>query len=889
MAAPIRVLIVEDSEADAFLIVSELDRAGFDTTWERVETSGALKTALENKRWDVILAGYRLTSFNAPEALALVQESGLDIPFIIVSGASDEEIAIDSIRAGAGDCLIKGDLKRLVTSVRRELDQAAQRAERKQVEIALRKLELAVRRSANVIFMTDPEGKINYANPAFGKVYGYSEEESLGHNPSFLKSGLYDSAFYQNYWQDMLSEDGFQGDLVNKRKDGRLVEVEVTANVVRDQDGKILGFIAVQNDITEREEARRAVEERERRFRTLIENASDIIAVVDARGSFQFASPSILRIMGYRPEEIVGKRVFDFIHPDDVVSALEKLTLRMEDPATPRPGEFRLRHRNGGWRTLQTRGTVLTGPDGDRSLVLNARDVSDQKAAESALRESEERYREIFEASPLPMWLYERERLKILDVNQAAVDLYGYSREEFLRMTLLDLRSPEEGKRLMQNFRENPHPPARWHAGIWKHLKKDGTMIEVDVYTHNVTLGGREMRLGVQIDVTDQRVLEEQFRQAQKMEAIGQFAGGIAHDFNNLLTAILGYSDFVATQLGPSSPVQEEVEEILCAGERAAALTQQLLAFSRKQVLEPRVLDLNELVGRMERMLRRLLGETVVLASALAPDLRPVRADPGQIEQVIMNLVVNSRDAMPDGGRITIETANTELDETYARQHAGVKAGPFVMLAVSDTGFGMDEATKGRIFEPFFTTKGKGMGTGLGLSTVYGIVKQSGGHIWVYSEPGKGTTFKIYLAPAAEAVEAPPRVPPGPPPHGTETILLVEDDDSVRKLALTILESFGYAVLEAADGAAALSLAKNHSGPIHLVLTDLVMPDFGGAALIARLREFRPGVRALFMSGYTDGALFREGLLQSETSFIQKPFTSEALARKVRESLDGEM
>ena len=381
---------------------------------------------------------------------------------------------------------------------------------------------------------------------------------------------------------------------------------------------------------------------------------------------------------------------------------------------------------------------------------------------------------------------------------------------------------------------------------------------------------------------------EEQLRQSQKLEAVGQLAGGIAHDFNNLLTVINGNSELLLRGLRDEKQ-SERVQEIRKAGERAAQLTRQLLAFSRKQVLQPVVLNLNSIIPDTDKMLRRLIGADVDFLTSLEPELWPVKADPGQIEQVLMNLAINARDAMPQGGKLTIQTANVYLDESYAHGHAAaVSPGPYVMLAVSDTGHGMDAETRSRIFEPFFTTKEKGKGTGLGLSTVYGIVKQSGGNIWVYSEVGRGTTFKIYLPSVAEASEqrAPEAAPREGVPQGSETVLLVEDEEVVRRLARDILELNGYRVLEAADCREALSLCESHEGPIHLLLTDVVMPQMNGRELSECALALRPAMRVLYMSGYTDDSIVHHGVLDAGVAFLEKPFTPDAVARKVREVLD---
>jgi PAS domain S-box-containing protein len=385
----------------------------------------------------------------------------------------------------------------------------------------------------------------------------------------------------------------------------------------------------------------------------------------------------------------------------------------------------------------------------------------------------------------------------------------------------------------------------------------------------------------------EKAVLQEQLRHSQKVEAVGRLAGGIAHDFNNLLTVIKGYSELSSIQLKEGDPLRGNIDEIQNATERAASLTRQLLAFSRRQVMEMKVLDLNTLLRDLDKMLRRIIGEDIELVTLLAEDLERTRADVGQIEQVIMNLAVNAKDAMPSGGKLTIETANVELDESYARSHVDVKPGPYVMFSVSDTGVGMTPEVREQIFEPFFTTKEKGKGTGLGLSTTYGIVKQSEGNIWVYSEQGKGTTFKIYLPRVNEPLEdIRKEVLKEELPRGNETILIVEDEEEVRKLTAKILEMQGYRILETSNGDDALLACERRKGPIHLMLADIVMPGMSGSELAKLLEPLYPEIKILYMSGYTDNAIVRHGVLEKGVNYIQKPFTMEALARKVRVVLD---
>jgi two-component system, cell cycle sensor histidine kinase and response regulator CckA len=478
------------------------------------------------------------------------------------------------------------------------------------------------------------------------------------------------------------------------------------------------------------------------------------------------------------------------------------------------------------------------------------------------------------------------ETLQFIQVNDAAVQQYGFAPEEFSRMTMSDIRPEEKGASPEVRSPQSNEAEGR-HQGVCKHRKKDGKVFEVELISHQFDYAGRRVRLVVAQDISERHLLEQQLRQATKMEAVGRLAGGVAHDFNNLLMVIKGHTELLMSELPPSDGMSRKITQIDRAADRATALTKQLLAFSRMQVLQPRVMNLNGVVEDMGRLLPRLIGEDIELAIRTEANLGAIRADASQMEQIIMNLAVNARDAMPVGGRLIIETLNAELDRTYNSTHPIVKPGRYVLLAVSDTGTGMDAETQAHIFEPFFTTKEPGKGTGLGLATVYGVVKQSGGFIWVYSEVGKGTSFKIYLPRVDQAEDkGSAALPFAEAPRGTETILLAEDEQDVREVAREFLESGGYTVIESHNGADALRLAAEHKGSIDLLVTDKVMPGMTGKELAGRLQHQHSGIGVIYMSGYSEQTVAETAQADSGMLLLTKPFSRGSILRAVREALN---
>jgi PAS domain S-box-containing protein len=504
------------------------------------------------------------------------------------------------------------------------------------------------------------------------------------------------------------------------------------------------------------------------------------------------------------------------------------------------------------------------------------------------LQESEKLVMALLESASQAIMSVDRNG-RIVLANPKTEEMFGYSRQELLGARI-EILLPESKRRAHGRDREEffTRPRVR-PMGIGMDLsgrRKNGTEFPVEISLSYVETTEGLFAIAFVNDISQRKQLEDRLLQAQKMEAVGRLAGGVAHDFNNMLTVIAGYNRMILDDLSPLDPLRGCAEEVLKAADRAAALTRQLLAFSRRQVMQPCVMNVNATVVHTEKMLRRLIGEDVELVLSLPPDIGNIKADPNHIEQAIVNLALNARDAMPKGGRITVETANVHLDENYARTHMGVKPGDFVMVAVSDTGHGMDAETRRRLFEPFFTTKEKGKGTGLGLASVYGVVKQLGGDIWVYSEPGQGTTFKLYFPRIAETASL-PAVSPAESDRApsTETILVVEDEEAVRDLTVKILRKLGHTVLAAAGGAEAIEIAKSYSGPIALLLTDVVMPNMSGRQVADHLLKLRPELKVLYLSGYTDNTVVHHGVLEDGVEFLPKPFSREALARKIRDVL----
>ncbi|HVE56048.1 MAG TPA: response regulator [Pyrinomonadaceae bacterium] len=768
----LKVLIIEDSEMDAELLVLHLTRAGYDLQFDRIQTAEAMKTALRTKEWDLIVSDFQMPEFTGLEAIKVLNESGLEIPFILISGTIGEETAVQAMLAGVSDYLMKDNLTRLVPAIERELKEAAEGRALKKIELALQESEKRLKLALTAAGMGVWEwnlltGEIYWSPECLGLLQVEKPIEKISEFQELLHPEDRE-AMMKSVGSAIEKHTIFKTEFRIIKNDGNYIWVANHGITEYDGNGTALRIIGTVLDITERKQAELSLRESEENFRALVQATTQSVWTMNAEGESEEFPQWWSNLTGQTAEEIKNFGWLDAVHPEDYEEAriVWQSAFASQTLFTV---VYRIRTVSGNYGYYAVRGVPVFDETGNfRQWIGTFTDISSRKRAEEELHNS-----------------------------------------------------------------------------------------------------------------------EEKLRQSQKLESIGRLAGGIAHDFNNMLTAINGYSDLMLRCLPKDDLNRSYVGEIREAGERSASLINQLLAFSRRQILQPKVLNINQIIFETTGMLQRLIGEDIQLVSRLDPEIGQIKADPGQISQIIMNLVVNSRDAMPQGGTTTIKTENVYLDEEYVKSHVEVQAGNYVLLAISDSGTGIDEETLAQIFEPFFTTKEPGKGTGLGLATVYGIVNQSGGHIDVVSTVGIGTTFEIYLPRVENAVDLTAKnTSPEILLQGTETIFLVEDEHIVRKLTREILESYGYKVFEARNGEDALEVCAKIDCKFDLLLTDVVMPKMGGFELAEKLLETNPQLRVLFTSGYTENLKINHKLMDTSTNFVQKPFTPESLAIKVRETLD---
>jgi two-component system, cell cycle sensor histidine kinase and response regulator CckA len=824
---------------------------------------------------------------------------GWTTPILLLADAVDEGLERRAREAGAVDVIAADELSAplLRRAVRYAAEQAGREAalgeSRRALETLLSNLPGMAYRCRN-----EPGWPLEFASRGALHLTGYTPEELVA--PDGVSYGdLVHPADRGMVWDAVQAaiarDEPFEVEYRVLTRDGRVCWVSEQGRAVAGRDGGTVleGYIY---EITRRKEVEQALRTGESQFRAVFEEAPIGMALMDMDGYLVRSNRVLQEMLGYSAEELAQTIFSQVTHPDDIATDWEQFGDLVAAEVSHYQILKRYIRRDGGvvWGMLSM--ALIRGPDGTpRYAIKMVENVTDRREAEEALRLREHEFRSLLE--------HGRDVISVLEADgdlrftsPAVERVLGYGRTELAGTYLGELVHPDDIPAMLAMFERailTPGRPrmaelrVRHRDGSWRTLETVGTSLIDDPAVRGIVVNSR--------DVTERREAEEALRrseqqllQVQKMEAVGRLAGGVAHDFNNLLTAIRGNAELLLADLPAESQSREDVEEIRRAADRAAALTRQLLAFSRRQVLQPRLLDLNQSVAEMQRMLRRLLGEDVELATRLDPHLRRVRADPAQVEQVILNLAVNARDAMPDGGVVMVCTSNMELGEELRRKFAYVVPGQYVLLEVGDTGHGMDPATLEMAFEPFFTTKPTGKGTGLGLSMVYGIVKQSGGYVWIDSEPGRGTRVRVYLPVARGGEEDEDEVPaPVARVRGRGTVLLVEDEETVRRIAERVLTRGGYDVLTAAEGAEAMALSRQHSGTIHVLVTDLVMPRMNGSDLARRLMAERPGIRVLFISGYDRDAARTSGPLEPGTDFIEKPFSPEVLLERVGRLLES--
>lgn len=874
MDAALNILLVEDSPTDVLLAQDALDnRKHFDlTVIDRLTTALDL---LEERSFDIVLLDLGLPDSQGLDTLRRLRQRNPSVPVIVMTAHDDDVLALKAVQEGSQDYLVKSRLEGeiLARSIRYAIERnVATQALQEREEL----FRGAFENTAVGMVLTDPENRFLRVNESFARMFGYAPTEMVGMRMAEVTHPDDIAESLAKRDRLLAGEDTFfQHEKRYRHRDGFLFWGLTNVSLIRDTVGKPLNYVGQVRDITEKKQAG---EERDRLF----SESLSLLGLLGVDGRFQRLNPAWERTLGYTTEELLTEPFMTFVHPDDNDAALAQMG-RLGSGAKMLSFESRLRCKDGIYRTFLWSGTPLLDQG---CFSVSGHDITEKKWADEALRLRERAMQAVSQG--IVITDANEPDNPIVYANPSFLQLTGYESGEVIGRNCRFLQGEGSDKAAVARIREAIRD-GRFCKEELRNYRKDGTPFwnELSIAPVKDDNGKLTHFVGVQTDVTQRRSLEDQLRQAQKMEAFGQLAGGVAHDFNNLLTIISGYSEIISSTAKLDDPTRDLVKNISEAGERAASLTRQLLAFSRKTVLDPKMLDLNEVVQDTGKMLQRLIGEDILFTKVLDPTISRVKVDPDQLGHVLMNLSVNARDAMLNGGRITVETRNVELDEVYACFKADVVPGKYVLLSVADTGSGMTEEVKTRIFEPFFTTKGVGKGTGLGLAVVMGIIKQSGGHVAVYSELDRGTTFKLYFPAVDEqAVDAKGLLHHGDV-RGTETVLLVEDEDGVRGLALLVLEMNGYKVLEARDGKDAMRVVANHQGSIDLLLTDVVMPGMGGREVAETLQPRFPQMKVLYTSGYTDDAIVRHGVLRAESSFLQKPYSPQSLAKKVRQVLEN--
>jgi PAS domain S-box-containing protein len=882
MKTPLNLLIAEDNPADAELVLRELRRAGFEPKWERVDTEADFLDRLQSAP-DIILSDYDMPQFSGPRALALLQEHGLEVPFIIISGTIGEDVAVEVMKGGASDYLLKDRLTRLGPAVTQAMEQARLRKERKQTEEALRRSEAEFRAMTEAsplgIFVTDHDGLTTYTNATLRQMLGTGFQEMAGSGWARLVHPL-DRAELLAQWQEAVArQQSFEGNARFVRSDGRTIQTGIKTAVMRDDD-RVLGYVGVVEDITERKQAEEALRESERRFRELLENVELIAMTVDKKGTVTFCNDCLLKTTGWSREEVIGADWFSKFVPGDLET--KKLFFdTVEAGEIPSHYENPIRTRDGQLRDIVWNNTMLRDAEGNFTGAASiGEDVTERRRAEERIHEQAS----MLDRARDAIFVRGFHDRKISFWSKGAETLYGWTAAEAIGRDVGDLivedrNVPDEiGRQLLMNDEWRGETRDKTKAGKKLIVNTRATLVR-DAAGHPKSV------LAINTDMTEQKAMEAQFLRAQRMESIGTLAGGIAHDLNNILSPIMMSVQVLRMKLTDKQR-EDVIATIEMSAERGAQIVKQVLTFGRGLEGEKRPLQVGALIGELVKIMRETFPREITIDRSMAKDLWIVLGDATQLHQVLLNLCVNARDAMPGGGSLRLRASNLAMDESYASMLPEARPGPYVLLEVSDNGSGIPQEIVERIFDPFFTTKEVGKGTGLGLSTVLGIVRGHGGFIKVVSEPGKGTTFQVYLPAAPEQNAIPVAAALAEPPDGHgELVLVVDDEPAVASAVRTVLEPHGYRVLLAADGTEALGVFAQNSESIALVVTDIMMPHMNGVILVAALQKMKPGLRVIASTGLGEKAHLAELKAMGIETILNKPYSADTLLRAIHAML----
>lgn len=783
--------------------------------------------------------------------------------------------------------MIETNGKKLILASLRDISKS------KKAEDELKKFSSAVEQTADIVIITDKEGVIQYVNSACEKLLGYTKKEIVGQTPRILKSGKQDKKFYQKLWQTVLSGNTFRTELVNRKKNGDLYYEEKTITPLKNQQGVITHFVSLGKDITERKRMENKLSRESEKYRVLVETTGTGYVIINQTGNVLDANPEYVRLSGHRDlSEIQGRCVTEWTADYEKKKNANAVAQCARDGYI-RNFEIDYVDPNGKITPIEINATVVSTA-GETQILTLCRDITERKKSETDLKDSETRFKTLFNFSSDAIMMIAPPDWKFIGCNPATIKMFkAKDEQEFTTKGPWDV-SPEkqpDGKSSSLKAKQMIEEAMKTGRNLfeWTHKRLDGEDFYADVLLTRTEIGGKELLQATVRDITAHKKLEEQLFNSQRMEGIGKFSGYIAHDFNNIISVISGYAGMILEDLSPDSPLRNDVEEIRKAGERATGLTRQLLAFSRSQKLTKQVKNLNPIIADIEKMLHRLIGEDIKLTFSFDAGLHQVNVDPGQIEQVIMNLVINARDAMPEGGKITLRTKNTTIDEWAVKLAPESKTGSFVCLSIQDTGIGIDKDILPHIFEPFFTTKADGKGTGLGLSVCYGIVKQHDGWINVYSEKGKGTILNIYLPAVACTVEGEETIKKksSPVKHkgSGERILILEDEPKLREFICRTLKNNGYAVFSAETAKEALDIFKKEKHDFDLLFTDAVLPDSSGLLIANKLLALKPGLKVIFTSGYMNGKSQQSAIDEKGYKFLQKPYPTDVLLQTIKETI----